>query len=329
MPKTDSLHKQILDVIPGYRNAIERRETLRKLMRTNTWVGDFEATFRAKIADAVDTGATNLDDLRAEYTAARQEWKATGEFNVLITNAYHDADNAVAQTLSGGTAAALDYLRVEMDTLMADVRKNRDVITAHPSSAEQALDTPSGAKNWRTVTSLLGRYADLRNEHHSWIRRDGNIKGFEVCGQFTKLLADPHWQYRRATSPGKRATDSQIAAWFAGGTTKPNPTQSWPEFVASQAKDATDVDRPDIWPQSVRPNTWLLIVADNDPWLPDADTIAEVHRITTELFTRPMTESADNRWFYRLISELAQYGVDLGITAPPTSGVRETSWQTA
>lgn len=295
------LRERVLDAIPGYRQAQARHDRLIALTQIVPTVHEaLDAGYIEQIAAAADNESASLDDLAASYALDRQTWAAKVEFQKLVIATREQARTAAESAKVYGATEALDFLRDELDTLMAEVDKHRAPVAAHPNTAEEAI-RGGGTKQWELVEGLIARYAELRAEHRKYVTlQSGEVaRGFAVCGQIARFLeADPYWRYRRATCPGHASTDPSIATWF---------TQS----------GTGEAHRTNIWPLGIPRNQWLLTVADNQPWLPDADTIIQAHYLAEELFAgaksyRTMPEIGG---FQRRISELNDLGVTTTITS--------------
>lgn len=300
--KTPALRERILDEIPGYRAAMHRFDTLRRL--TLSGLDDIgnattiEVAYYDKISAAVANGVDSLHDLREQYTADVTGMQARSQFHALAVRIMQQSRTDAETALSDNADVALDYLRSELDTLMADVRKSRTLIANHPASAEVALTAggPTAAHDWQTVTTLLGRYDEIRREHLAWVRRqsgDANTAAFATIGQVARFLeADPAWLYRRATTPVPgTGNNPTIAAWLDGTRITVDPAEA---------------NRDGIWPNTIRPSQWLLTVADNDPWVPNADTITACHNTADEMFRN--TVNTGTSWFISRIATLAEHG---------------------
>lgn len=296
--KERALKERVLDQIPPYRGLQNRRDRLRSLLRIVPPASDLNLAYAEQITAAADAGAENLDDLRDRFAADRQNWSTAAEFNALVRDAWFQASSDTENAQKAGASIALDYLRGELENLMAEVREHREVLQAHPDSAEQAIGAgPAGLKNWKLVSELIGRYQELRTEHRVYVNLQfgGTVKGFDTCAQSARFLEiDPWW--RRCRSTGGTCPDTQIAAWM-------------------HCRDPrAEGHRTNIWPHSYTHAQWLLAIADNDPWLPDANTIDRANLIATDLLARMPSNSIEIASFYRRLDELNQLGARADIT---------------
>lgn len=310
------LRDRILDQIPDYRSALLRADALRSLTLRGLDLGNtgtIDTAYYAKISDAVTNGADNLDDLRDQYTADITGMQARSQFHALVVRIMQQSRADAETALGDNTDVALDYLRSELDTLMVDVRNNRTLIDNHPATAEAALSAgPQAAQDWATVTTLLGRYDEIRREHLAWVRRqsgDMSNAAFATIGQTARFLeADPTWLYRRATTPapsyGWDPAVTTITAWLDG--TRMDGTR--------MTVDPAEAQRDGIWPNTIRPTQWLLTVADNNPWVPDGPTITACQNTADELLRNTTNTGAS--WFLRSIATLTEHGAitDLQLT---------------
>lgn len=304
--KTAPLRERILEQIPGYAAATNRERALRLLsLQGVDTVGnrtDIDTDFADRIARAVDAGTTDLTELRADYAAAITGLEARSSFHRLAIDVMQRARDDANQLLADHADVALDYLRGKLDQLFADVAKNRTAIEQHPDSAEAAI-TAGATTGWTLVNELLGRYDEIRKEHRAWVIRQSGAPGtpgFATIGQARRFLEiDPGWLHRRAAATPPTQDDT-LAAWFR----------------KTAAVEPSDVNRTTIWPATYRPSNWLLTVADNDPWLPDADTIAECHTLADELFRTAGTASPS--WTLSRLAILAEHGAITELTPANT-----------
>lgn len=303
----NELRERTLDQIPGYRKAIERSRRLQRLtlqaVNSIGNLGDLNVAYHQQIADAVDNGTTDLTQLRDLYAADVAALQGRAQFHNLAITVQQQARDEAAELLTRHADIALDYLRDELNSLMTEVRKHRTIIDNHPATAEAAIERGTkAAANWKTVTDLLGRYDDIRREHREWLKRQhgDHVHSFHTVGQISRFLeAEPAWLLRRrTTSPPAGGRERDIAAWFNSATGDVNPE---------------DGRRNDIWPHSHRPNKWLLIVADNDPWLPDANTITTAANAADELFKNNDTATTAH-WFRSRVTVLTDLGAQLDLT---------------
>ena len=309
MAKAPTLKDRIHAEIPGYDTALARERALRTLTIANMNamgnVGDVNADYYHRVSAAVDNGVTDLDDLRESYAAEVSKLQARAGFQQLCVSLMQQSHTDADTALTDHTDIAFDVLRAELDAIMADVDKHRAIIQAHPATAEEALNAgPNGAKNWQTVTSLLARYDELRREHRTWALRqigETTAPGFATIGQVRTFFdTDPTLLHARATTRAPSDGDGALSTWLSQSPTGIDPA------------DASRRDG-NIWPSSYRPADWLLLVADNQPWVPDGHTINACHRITADVFLnaphwRPSTTLAR-------LAELSQHGA---ITNLPT-----------
>ncbi|BAX96317.1 hypothetical protein MSTE_00982 [Mycobacteroides stephanolepidis] len=301
--KERPLKERVLDQIPRYRELQNRRDRLRSLLRIVPPASDLNLAYAEQITAAADTGADNLDDLRDRFAADRQNWTAAAEFNTLVRDAWYHASSETENAQKASVPIALDYLRGELTALMNEVREHREVLQAHPDSAEEAIGAgPAGLKSWKTVNTLIDRYQELRTEHRVYVnlRFGGTVKGFDTCAQSARFLEmDPWW--RRCRSTGGTCNDTRIAAWL------------------HNREHHAEGNRTNIWPHSYTQPQWLLAVADNDPWLPDANTIDRANQIATELLGRMPSNNSEITSFYRRIAELTALGAVVDLTTPDTA----------
>lgn len=314
------LKDRILDQIPGYRTVVERERRLRTLtMQGLNAIGnasDIAVDYYEKIAQAVDSGADSLTDIRDQYMTDLNGLRARAEFHQLAVRVMQQAQADANVILSSNTDLALNILRAELDTLMTEVRKHRAVIAAHPATAEQALSSgdPKAADNWRTVTGLLGRYDEIHNEYNQWItRQDDTGRGVAfaatVIGQMARFLeAEPFWLHRRSITP---APD--------GGNN--GPIKAWLDAAQGFTLTPEDNPRTGLWPHAHAPSQWLLMVADNEPWLPDADTLFACLDLAEDMFRSSATAGAS--WFYSRIAELAEHGAHTDLNDPAATDDRK------
>jgi len=290
------LKDRVLDEIPGYRAAEQRHDHLRAQMRITPAVSDMSRPYVDRISKAGDAGQ-DLDELRDEYAAEYQRWASDVEFNQLINYAREGALAAANSAKSVGTDYALDFLRDELDALMTDVASHRDILASRPVDAETAINAGGdGLKRWQIAEDLISRYAELRAEHLRYtFTGNPNAAGhryFGVIGQIAGFLeAEPYWLRLRSTNSAEHSIDPAIATWLA---TKPGG-----EF-----------HRTGIWPATISRAEWLLIVANNKPWLPDAEDIARLGDRAEQLFSGRHTyrNALDVRRFRDCITELTALG---------------------
>lgn len=298
--KDRALKERVLDQIPRYRDLQNRRDRLRSLLRIVPPASDLNLAYTEQITAAADASAETLDDLRERFAADRQNWSTAAEFNALVRDAWFHASSDTENAQKAGAPIALDYLRGELENLMAEVREHREILQAHPDSAEQAIGAgPAGLKNWKLVNELIGRYQELRTEHRAYVNLQfgGTVNGFDTCAQSARFLEiDPWW--RRCRSTGGTCHDTQIAAWLHSRDPR------------------AEGNRTSIWPSTYTQAQWLLAVADADPWLPDADTIDQVVQIATALLARMPSNSIEIASFYRGLGELNRVGGRADITQP-------------
>ncbi|KRD04953.1 hypothetical protein ASE48_20140 [Mycobacterium sp. Root265] len=313
------LKDRILSQIPGYQTALERERRLRTLtLQSLDNLGngaDLESAYYAKVAEAVDGGATDLNSVCDAYVADLNGMRARAEFHQLAVRVMQQARTDADHALTTGSDTALDILRSELDTLVTDVHKHRALIVAHPVNAEQALTTggPKAASDWKAVTELLGRYDEIHREYTEWVSRQHETHLPThipvACGQTRRFLEiEPAWLHRRATTPAPDGSNNHdIAAWLnQHGATDLNPE---------------DMQRNSPWPHAHRPSEWLLIVVDNQPWLPDAATLTACHALADEMF-RTAAYSGTS-WFYNRLAELTELGASTDLAAPaPTTNQR-------
>lgn len=302
------LKDRILAQIPGYHDALNRERALRALTLQSLNDlgngGELESAYYAKIKAAVDSGAKNLNAVRDAYVADLNGMRARAEFHQLTVRVMEQSRIDAQQALATNTSVALDVLRAELDTLVSDVHSKRDIVAAHPVNAEQALTTggSKAAANWKIVIDLLGRYDEIHREYYDWVSREHGThlpaQTPVVCGQTRRFLeVEPVWLHRRATTPAPgNSTDSDLAAWL------------------NKRQDATfqpeDLQRTSPWPHAHRPSEWLLIVVDNEPWLPDAATLTACRAMADEMFR---SASAGSSWFYNRLNELTGLGAHVDL----------------
>ncbi len=316
-PNRTGLRDRILAQIPGYSAAVSRERELRSLtLQSLNGIGnaaELETEYHRKITDAVDAGATDLAAVRDAYVSDVTGLRARAEFHQLAVRVMEQSRIGAQQALESNTSVAFDVLRGELDALVNDVHTHRKLIGEHPTNAEQALATggSKAAANWKTVTDLLGRYDEIHREYYTWVSRDhGTHLAAQIpviCGQTRRFLeVEPAWLHRRAVTPSPSHSTSAIAAWL-------NPRRSINIH-------ADDPHRTSPWPNAYRPSEWLLIVVDNEPWLPDADTLTACHALADEMLRN--TTSADGSWFYNRLNELTRLGAHVDLEAPATTDRR-------
>ena len=300
--KQPALKERILDAIPNYRSTLERARALSTLTLSGLDgmgnISDLNVAYYDRISTAVDSGVSDLTALRDAYAADVSALQGKGQFHQLAVQVMQHARNAATQLLVDHADVALGILRGELDTLMGDVDRNRPAITTQALSAEHAIAAGTQAvTDWQTVNALLARYDEIRREHRDWVKRQGGdnqMPGFVAVGQTARFLdVDPTWLYRRATTTAPTGGDTTtITAWLNRhrGTTI----------------DPGDAHRTDVWPNTYRPNEWLLIVADNDPWLPDADIINGCYGIADEMFRNAINSTPT--WMLSRLAELTTLG---------------------
>jgi len=303
MPTTTSaksLRDSVLDAIPGYRQAEHRRHRLTQILGQLPAQPDLILGYQARIFAAADEGADNLNDLRLDYITDLTVAQGAMRFREEVVEAMHQAVTQMDTTRRQGASVALDYLRRELDSLMADVRKNRDIIATHPTNAADVINGGRSAKDWKLVEDLVTRYDTLRALHREYVKFQGNPGGtdFAVCGQVAKFLdTDPHWIHRRNTAHGNGSPVPEIREWFAS---RP-----------ARRTKAEDAGRSSIWPASMRPAEWLLTVADNRPWLPNAHSIEEAAHLANQLMDKPFKNGSTLNFFrdtLKKVSELTANG---------------------
>lgn len=315
------LKDRILDRIPGYHDALNRERALRSLTLQSLNDlgngGELESAYYAKIKDAVDSGAKDLNAVRDAYVADLNGMRARAEFHQLAVRVMEQSRVDAQHALETNTAVAFDVLRAELDALVTDVHANRKIITDHPTNAEQALTTggPKAAASWKTVTDLLGRYDEIHREYYTWVSRDhGTHLPAQVpviCGQTRRFLeVEPAWLHQRAITP-------------APGTSTTSDVAQWLDSKQGIDFNADDLQRTSPWPHAHRPSQWLLIVVDNEPWLPDAATLTACHSMAGEMLRS--TTSADSSWFYNRLGELTRLGAHIDIEAPANTERRTAS----
>lgn len=263
-----ALKDRVRDEIPGYRAAQRRSDRLRAMLGTPAGTIDLDATYTKRISEAIDGGAENLDELRAAYVTDLQQVTAAAGFHTLMVRSHRQAYDAADAAERAGTDHALDFLRTELATLMEEVDEHRAVLASHPENAEAAINAGAdGLDRWKIAEDLISRYAELRSEHRRYcMLQDGQPLHFATIGQCAGFLeADPYWARLRSTRGGSNSTDAAIAAWMS--------TQAGGE-----------PHRNGIWPDTISRADWLLIVADNEPWLPDAGHIGELGHRCEQLF---------------------------------------------
>lgn len=312
-----SLRERVRDAIPGYRTAQNRHKRLQNDMIALPDVGlaDLDADYQNRIWQAIDNGAENLHDLRASYIADRQKLMAQGEFHVLVVNSSRQAYYAAETAESAGADHALDFLRAELDTLMADVNDHRAILAAHPTTAEAAMNAGAdGLDRWKRAEDLIRRYDELRTEHQRYVRlQSGNQPAdFAVIGQFAGFLeAEPYWRYCRSIRSAEHSTDPAIAKW-----------------LSTQPGDA-EYHRKSTWPATMSRADWLLVVADNDPWLPDAAHIDRLAQRAEQLFAkgRSYRSGIEINGFRANMADLKALGANIDFVLEPTDGQRAATVQ--
>ncbi|WP_206499111.1 hypothetical protein [Rhodococcus sp. KRD175] len=179
----------------------------------------------------------------------------------------------VEQVTKAGINSAYAVLRDELDDILADVRGSADALR-NVHSADDAIRA-GVTEQWQSVDSLISRYEELRSAHWKLVQTEGvelQRSIFYACG----LLADhlehePVWVARRSSS--------------AAHTTQAPFAQAHREWLRSaRTIGALSPDgRAALWPAEVEPSTWLLHIATHaQPWVPNAQTILDVHRAATE-----------------------------------------------
>ncbi|WP_370501196.1 hypothetical protein NWT09_14115 [Mycolicibacterium sp. jd] len=291
---TPNLKEAVLDHIPGYRRAENRHKRLQKLIRIVPNETELKRDYRARIFAAADADVDSLDDLRQDYITDRAIWQGAAAFAEQVSQALRQASEDMKTARLTGSRAALDYLRTQLDDLMAEVREHRDIIATHPKSAEHVINAGNAAqKNWNLVEGLISRYDELRAAHRDYVRiqTDGSAgQDFATCGQIATFIDhDPSWLYRRGTAPGSQSQVEEIRAWFNASRGRVKPA---------------DVNRVDIWPQSYRASQWLLIVADNQPWLPDGTTIKRSAQTANQLMDQQFRDASRLNLFRSTVAEL-------------------------
>ncbi|WOC12582.1 hypothetical protein [Gordonia sp. MP11Mi] len=207
--------------------------------------------YRARLTAGADP-ATLLDD----YIEAKGRENLAGQFGLIVRDVLQrvtdqrDYERAFVDT-------ALDMCRDELDTIMARVDSNRDLIARHETAETAARNGDLEA--WQTVEGLLDDYDQLTAEYRRQIRLadsslHGPLIGSAQCRDF--LDVSSYWMHqRRVTSILEDYPDHTIRAWFRG---LPNTGGH------SRAE-------------------WILTVADHQPWMPDADELRQATTIAEQL----------------------------------------------
>ncbi|MGV0718543.1 hypothetical protein ABQE93_24365 [Mycolicibacterium sp. XJ662] len=302
-----SLRERVLDEVPGYRQAQRRHLRLTELFQiVGTPLNELNRGYIDRIcAAADDETVSSLDDLAGAYATDWQQHSGRLEFFRLVGAERDRAADHTKTAMAQGADSALEFLRGELKALVADIVENRETVNAHPNSAAKVLASDAGAADrWHLVTVLISRYEEIRTEHRRYVnlQQGEHIQGYATVGQCARFLeVDPYWRHQRATTPGHASTDPAIAAWFN-----------------NRPRRGQNTGNTGIWPVGYSQSQWLLIVADSEPWLPDADTIDHAHRLAEQLFLGRKTYNrpAEVKEFYRLVTELRNLGAVVDVAAP-------------
>ncbi|MGB3699315.1 MAG: hypothetical protein WBA05_17950 [Gordonia sp. (in: high G+C Gram-positive bacteria)] len=152
---------------------------------------------------------------------------------------------------------ALDLCRDELATIMSRVTKHRALLEQHPATIDAALAAGS-LDDYRTVEQILDDYDALRVEYGRQIRlQDAGLTGPKIGAVECRHFVDVDLYFvnkRRRASILEGYPDEQILAWFR------------PEQISTSSRAEH-----------------LLLIADNEPWLPNADELGKVNHAVDQL----------------------------------------------
>lgn len=335
------LSERILDAVPGYRDAESRAEIIRPhamaaRQHVTEATHEVDTSFRA-IIERVLAAGENLDDVFKQYEIAHSSQMHRKAFNRLILEVAESVEQRPREILDSHRNSAdtvLEFLHAEMDSLFAEINQHRDVLAAHPESAEAALFVEDGAARWKLVGEFIDRYDELRTEHRKVMRRqdpDFNPRPFYFVAQTPHFLAvEPYWIVkRRLSSPPNQRRTEMIEVWAqAWGRVFPddrlgpltaaerNPNADVRQFysIAAGRSISEDANRRELFPVGQTKSEWLLTLADVGPWMPDAHTIGDAYRLADQ-----MIRATSNSVFLDSARRLEEIGVHTGIELPPPS----------
>ena len=243
------LRDRIREANSAYKHQTGLHSRLMQFAQTQT-AGDVNRDFIVRLEAGEDPAK-----LRDEYIDAKVRADAEHQYRGLISQMLQRVDTQSAEARFADEA--LDLCRDELDAIMGRVAKNRPLIEQHPATIEAALAAGS-LDDWQTVEQILDDYDALRVEYRRQIRlQDAGLTGPKIgaveCRHFVDL--DLYFvNMRRRTSILNGYPDSQILAWF-----RPERTST-----GSRAEH-------------------LLLIADNEPWLPDANELNQINRVVEQL----------------------------------------------
>ncbi|KRE31566.1 hypothetical protein ASG82_23815 [Mycobacterium sp. Soil538] len=226
-----------------------------------------ELTQAARAGKALPTGL--IERLDADQRAAALNSKIAG----LIRDTLEEAQATLKFTVSSGITSGYQHLRETLEELLAQVRRDRDQLTAVSYlDADTAIRT-NQIEQWQRAETLVARYSEIRHAHFSLLSTQNSTiqrHVFAVSGQLQDPCDDdPHWINRRIHNLGYVHANV--------GDDEYRRHVQW--LTAAQGRPAENHNRADIYPTTMPHLTWLLVIADHDVWMPDADTLTDAHHI--------------------------------------------------
>lgn len=233
-------------------NAKALQARLRQYTDTNGVIVDVDEQFRNRIRAGADPA-----DLVDEYIDARNRQTALGLFGSNVVRSLLERVTLPVNLEKAFADDALDMCRDELDRIMAAVTEHRNLIEQHPATIDAALAAGS-LDDWQTVEDLLNDYDQLRAEYRRQIRlQDSGLSGPKIGAVECKHFVDIDLYFvnmRRRTSILEGYQDQEILRWFR------------PEWNSTNSR-----------------SEHLLRIADNQPWLPDADELGKLNHIVEQL----------------------------------------------
>ncbi|BBZ64959.1 hypothetical protein MINS_03880 [Mycolicibacterium insubricum] len=312
-----SMKDAVLDQLPGYRAAEHRENRLKKELPALAAAGiPVSLRYLDVVRERLDgDGPLDLRQMCADYGNEYTAQLGRHEFHQMLATELTDLHHQKATLLANHADVALDFLRGQLDQLMAAVRDNRERIAGQPASADAALAAGKNAvADYQLVQGLIGRYVEIRAEHRRYAAGNRGAGGgvgafgrpFDTVGEVARFLeVVPYWQQRRGTTPARNSTEPAIRAWF-------NASHAGAMQVDSYGNSSMN---------AVPANQWLLTVADNDPWLPDGDTIQRAYDFADQLFApgRSYNRRTEIEMFWSHVANLAELGVTTDLPEPASA----------
>lgn len=250
-PTPTPLRERIRAANEAYTQATSLHSRLMNYAQATT-TENVDETFRAQLIEGADP-ATLLDD----YIEAKVRANAELQFGNLIRDLLQRSAVPVALEESFADTG-VELCRDELAAIMGRVAEHRTLIEQHPATIEVAVNA-GAVDDWRTVEQILDDYDALRMEYRRQVRlQNPGLGGPVIDAVECKHFADvnTYWTHKRhRASILEGYPDREIWEWFRPST---------PATASTRAEH-------------------LLTIADNDPWMPDADDLSKVATIIDHL----------------------------------------------